>query len=137
MASKWPFEQKNVKIGKSMFIKTFEIKTEKEKNMEEKKTTNETQKQEQVYKNLNKSSLIAMIGAAILATALIVVFGVLNQAAAMFAVAAVCLAFIAIYYFCQYVLVNKSWKILLCAIFELVFCVACIVLFILYSVGVI
>ena len=92
------------------------------------------------YENqgINKSNWISVIATGIVAVVFIIVFGALNMKEVCFAIAAICLTWACVFYFCQYFIAKrKKVGILIGAILETFGAVVMIVNFALTVVGVI
>lgn len=85
---------------------------------------------------INKGNWISLIVAGIVAVVLMIVEGALGHYDALFAISFICYVWASVFYFCQYFVAKRPWKVLIGAVLHGVAAIIMIVLFILSCVGV-
>lgn len=86
---------------------------------------------------MGKCSFIALIVAGVMAVIFIIIEGLLAHFEAIYALSAVCFGWACVFYFCQYFIAKRPKGVLIGAVLEGLACIGSVVMFILYSVGVI
>ena len=85
---------------------------------------------------INKSMWIALISVAVVAVALIITCGATGHFAAVYAIAALCFLWPAIFYTLQYFLAKRPWQVLIGSVLEGLAFIYFFVRFILFLTGV-
>ena len=87
-------------------------------------------------KRVSRANWIAVISTAVLAIVFMFAEGFKGNRCAVYAFGALCFTWASVFYFCQYFVAKRSWKVLIGAVLEAIGAVTMIVLYILFSVGV-
>jgi pheromone shutdown protein TraB len=111
-----------------------------EKRMENKKDIKKAQKQEiaiiEDKEKTYKACMMASIVACSLAVILMILEGVIGNYTSLYALASVCFMWGSVFGFCRYFLAKKQLTVLMCAIIGALGAITMIVLYILFSAGI-
>ena len=86
---------------------------------------------------IDKSCWIANLVAVIIANVFAVILGIMKMFAGLYAVYLVCLIWASVFYFCQYFIAKRPWKILIGAVLCSIGAIIMVICFILFTIGVI
>ena len=87
-------------------------------------------------KKVSKSNWIAVVSTGVLAIIFMICEGFQGHRTVIYAFAALCFTWASVFYFCQYFVAKRPWQVLIGAALEAVGAVSMIVLYILFTVGV-
>lgn len=87
-------------------------------------------------KKVSKANWIAVISTGILAIVFMFTEGFKGNRTAVYAFAGLCFTWASVFYFCQYFVAKRPWQVLIGAVLEAIGAITMIVLYILFSVGV-
>lgn len=87
-------------------------------------------------KKVSKSNWIAVISTGVLAIIFMICEGFQGNRTVIYAFAALCFTWASVFYFCQYFVAKRPWQVLIGAVLEAIGAITMIVLYILFSVGV-
>ena len=86
---------------------------------------------------INTSSWIALVVAGVVAVTMMIVEGVMQHFAAIFAIGFICFTWASVFYFCQYFVAKRHWGVLFGGVLEGLGGITMLTCFILCCVGVI
>lgn len=87
-------------------------------------------------KKTSKANWIAVICTGILAVIFMITEGIRGNRPPIYALAAVCFTWASVFYFCQYFVAKRPWQVLIGAVLEAIGAITMIVLYVLFSLGV-
>lgn len=87
-------------------------------------------------KRVSKANWIAVISTAVLAIVFMFSEGIQGNRTAVYAFGALCFTWASVFYFCQYFVAKRPWQVLIGATLEAVGAITMIILYILFSIGV-